>query len=170
MIKREDIPTWLQAVSAAAQVVAVIIGGYWVYHIHNVTGETDENINVTVEATSLPYSSAQRFLVVHVRPKNVGKVPVTFKKPDDLRVIVKRIPDALGAGTADVDALPVTVEKEHMLSRPSYGDEYELDPGVEFDEVAAFVVVPGTYYIEAELQQKVGLDDTYGDQTVVRIE
>ena len=137
------------------------------------TAETVENINVTVEATSLPYSNTQRFLVVHVRPKNVGKVPVIFKKPDDLRATVKRIPDALGTGSVDIDALPVTVEKKDMLSRPGYGDEYELDPGVDFDEVAAFVVTPGTYHVEASLhqhQKKLDIDDTYGDQTVVRID
>ena len=169
---RANIASWSQAISTVVQVIAVCIAGYWTYHIHVVTGETDENVNVTIEATSLPYSKAQRLLIVHMRPKNVGKVPVTYKKNDDARVVVKLIPDDHTADAVDVDKLPVAFEKKDLFGR--YGDRYEIDPGIEFDEVATFVVQPGTYYVESIIgtpnNKELRLDETIGGQMIIRIE
>jgi hypothetical protein len=163
---RANIASWSQAISTIVQVIAVCIAGYWTYHLHVVTGETDENVNVSVEATSLPYySKAQRLLIVHMRPKNVGKVPVTYNKNDDARVVVKLIPDDHPAGAVDMDKLPVAYEKKDLFGR--YGDEYEIDPGIEYDEVITFVVPPGTYHVEGVIGQA---DETIGDQAVIRIE
>jgi hypothetical protein len=169
---RANIATWSQAISTIVQVIAVCIAGYWTYHLHVVTGETDENVNVSVEATSLPYSKAQRLLIVHFRPKNVGKVPVTYDKEDDARVVVKQIPDDHAAGAVDLDKLPVAYERRNLFAR--YGEPYEIDPGIEFDELATFVVPPGTYHVEGIIgspnNKELRLDETIGGQTVIRIE
>ena len=152
-----------------AQVVAVGIAGWWTYHLHDSTGEGVVNPNATLQLTVLPYytSKDQRLLLVHVHPKNAGKVPIYLRKPDDLRVKVKRIPEQGLSGVIDVDRLPKPVaEIDGMLKR--YGDEYELDPGVEFDEVASFVLPLGLYHVEAELSfGKEG--DTVGDQEIVEL-
>jgi len=168
---RANIASWSQAISTVVQVIAVCIAGYWTYHLHVVTGETDENVNASVEAASLPYSESQRLLIVHFRPKNVGKVAVTYDKKDDARVVVKQIPDNQPAGAVDVDKLPVAYVKKDLFGR--YGDEYEIDPGIEYDEVATFVVPPGTYHVEGIIgspNKEFRADETIGGQTVIRIE
>lgn len=48
-----------------------------------------------------------------------------------------------------------------------YGDEYELDPGIEFDEVVTFVVPHGTYHVGGVIGQG---NETIGDEAVIRIE
>jgi hypothetical protein len=161
--RRANIAEWVQIGAGLAQIFAVVIAGYWTFHLHEITGEAELNPNLTIDATELPYNDSQRLLVVHVRPKNVGKVPFD---PDDANmwVRVKRIPSGLNAGAFSVDRLPVTYEQKQMLTR--YHGGYEIDPGIEFDEVATFVVPPGTYHVEGELTWS---DEDVGDQTLIAI-
>ncbi|WP_230948988.1 hypothetical protein, partial [Burkholderia vietnamiensis] len=128
-------------------------------------GASELNPNVTIDATVLPYSESRRLLIVHLRPKNVGKVPVDLSD-GEMWVKVRQIPDKIGDGPINFDKLPVTFQKTDMLQR--YKGGYEIDPGVEFDEIATFVVQPGKYHVEGEAGWPDG--DDVGDQTVVNVQ
>lgn len=65
-----------------------------------------------------------------------------YTKDDQMSVAVRRIPEQPGSGFVDPDALNLTFEKNEIMRR--YGGEYELQPGINYDEVAIFVVPPGT--------------------------
>jgi hypothetical protein len=136
----------LDPLSKAAQIVAVVIAGYWTYHIYLITGAEDFAPEVWVSTQAVPYSKDARLLNVHIREKNVGKVPVTIGR-DDLTLRVKKVPDSLPSGFVNMDGQPALFEERHLLRR--YDDGLYISPGTEAEDVAQFVVVPGMYTVEA---------------------
>jgi hypothetical protein len=101
-------------------------------------------------------------LLVRVREKNVGKVPVTYGAKA-LTLVVKRVPDSLAAGYVDMDRQPALFTVKNLLK-----DETILGAGTEFDDVAPFVVPLGTYDIEASLLLSDG--DMVGDIAIQKVE
>lgn len=129
-----------------AQVTAVAIAGFWTYHLHQLTGTEDIDPEVWVSTQAGPYSKDARLLVVRIREKNVGKVPVLVNR-DALTLTVKRIPDTLTSGYVKMDGQPTLFEEKQLLRR--YGDGLYLSPGTEGEDMAEFVVAPGMYTVEA---------------------
>jgi hypothetical protein len=134
----------LDPLSKVAQVVAVAIAGFWTYHIHQITGEVDINPELWVSAEAFPYTKDARFLLVHIRQKNVGKVPVWLDE-NALSVTLKRIPDTLGSGYVDID------KQNPVFEKKGRSGGIHLSPGAEYEDVAEFIVAPGLYHIEAAL-------------------
>lgn len=141
--------SWLEPLSKLAQVVAVVIAGWWAWHLHETTSEAEEHVEVRVSTEVVNYHKTDQLLVVHIREKNVGKVPVHLK-PDALLLTVKKIPESFAIGYIDTDTVvPVLFEVRDIFKR--YGKEVWLDAGVEFQDVATFVVKPGLYHTEAKI-------------------
>jgi hypothetical protein len=168
----ERIELWSKVVSTVVQVIALAIAGFWTYHLHLVTSESEQNPNLTMSISVLPYTEGDRLLTIHVKPKNVGKVPIVIRQGDESRggmwVRIKRLPASAKNGPVDTDALPVLFEKPGMLKRYLHnGETYELDPGVEFDELATFVVPVGKYHIESEIDYP-SVD--VGDQEIISVQ
>jgi hypothetical protein len=66
----------LDPLSKMATIGAVVIAGIWTYHLHQITGEEEINPEIWVSAQTFSYSNDARFLLVRIRRKNVGKVPI----------------------------------------------------------------------------------------------
>jgi hypothetical protein len=155
-----------EPLSKLAQIVAIVIAGFWSYHIYQTTEEGDVNPEVSVSAEAFPYSKDARFMVVRIREKNVGKVPI-YLDSKSLSVTIKLVPDALKSGYVDLDRQKPTFETKDLFAR--YGEDgVELSAGVELEDVAEFVVAPGLYHIEANLD--IPDDDSVNAFAVLRVE
>lgn len=133
----------LDPLSKLATILAVVIAAIWTYHIHEITGESDDNPQMTLSTQVLEYNQDERLLVVHVRDKNVGKIPIPLAK-DSLTVTVKRIPDTLKPGHVDMGKQPALFVDKSL-------EETDLEPAVEQDDLREFVISPGLYYVEGTL-------------------
>jgi hypothetical protein len=154
----------LDPLSKLAQVGALIIAGIWTYHLRQITGEEEINPEVWVSAQATAYDQTTRLLLVRVREKNVGKIPVILD-PEALKLVVKKIPDGLSPGYIDMDKQPVLFD-DALFKK--YDDGVELSPGAEYEDVAQLVVAPGLYHIEATLS--LPDDDMVDGVTVQRVE
>jgi len=152
----------LDPLSKLAQVIAVVIAGIWTFHIQDITGASELNPEMWVSAQSLAYGKDMRLLTVHVREKNVGKVPVSFG-PHALTLVVKKVPDSLPSGYVDIDRQPALFTVKNLLK-----DETYLGVGAEFQDVAEFVVPLGTYDVEASLLLPDG--DVVGDVAIQKVD
>jgi hypothetical protein len=146
----------LDPLSKLATITAVVIAGIWTYHIHEITGESDDNPQMTLLTQVFAY---KRLLVVRIRDKNVGKVPIPLAK-DALTITLKRVPGALKAGRIDIN-------KQQVLYADKSFEETDLEPGVEMEDVREFVIPPGLYHIEATLDLPDG--DFINDVTVENV-
>lgn len=156
---------WTDFLLKSVTIVAIITGGIWAFYQFAVVGSTDTNVQVLVSAESRAYSDTQSLLIIHVKPKNIGKVLV---KPgeDGLLVTVRKIPGDAKDGIMRLDALPLLYSTD-LLKR--YLDGYEIEPGAEYDEILTIVVPKGSLYaVRAELD--IGNEDEVDHTTIVRAE
>lgn len=149
----------LDPLSKLATIMAVVIAGIWTYHLHEITGESDDNPVITLTTQVFAYNKDGRLLVVHIRDKNVGKVLIPLEK-DALKVTVKRVPDSLKPGRVDMGKQPATYVDKSM-------EETDLEAGAEQEDVAEFIVPPGLYHIEAVIDLPDG--DFISDVTVENV-
>jgi hypothetical protein len=167
-------PTWmrrawnaaigaLEPLTKLAQIAAVVIAGMWAYRTHVLSGEDDLVPEVWVSTQVAPYNQDARLLIVHVREKNVGKVPLELSK-DAMILSVKRVPDTHALGYVNMDALAALFEEKHILG----GEDIYLSPGAEQEDVAAFILVPGTYDIKANFSLSDG--DVTSHNTFQRVD
>lgn len=133
---------WADLVLKAVSVVAIIAGGSWAYYQFRVTETNASNIQLTISTEVVKYSDENRLLLIHIKPKNIGKVLVTPGK-DGLVLTVRKLPDDYKPGAVDLAKLS-EVHKVDVLKK--YPEGYELEPGVEYDEVDALIVPKGTVY------------------------
>jgi len=154
---------WLDPLSKVATIVAVVIAGIWTYHIHTITGESEGNPELAVSTQMFDYSNDQKILLVRIRERNVGKVPILLD-PNALHLTVTRVPNGLKLGYIDIHKQPATYEQRAFLARYDEGDD--LEPGAELRDIAEFVVPsgPGLYHIEAALTLPDG--DLVNDETL----
>jgi hypothetical protein len=155
----------LEPLSKLAQVVAVVIAGIWTYHLRESTGEAELNPELWVSAESVAYDHDLRLLIVRIREKNVGKVPISLSA-DALSLSVKRIPEGLKQGFLDMDKQPPVFNRKRLLKQYEEGDY--LGVGAEFEDVAELLVTPGLYHIEGILD--LPDRDYVNDVAVVRVE
>lgn len=138
---------WADLVLKLCSVVALVAGGTWAYYQFRVVGTTESNIQLTVTADALPYSGGVRLLVVHAKPKNIGKVPIELPKTGFV-VSVRALPKNAKGGPLDISKLP-ELYKTDLLQR--FPDGYRLEPGVEYDELYVLLVPPGLYAAQSVL-------------------
>src|SRR5882757_4127121 len=138
---------FLEPLSKVAQLGAVAIAWFWTYHIYQITGAGEVNPELWVSAHTFSYSKDARFLLVSIREKNVGKVPISLKR-DALSVTIRGVPETLKYGSVDMHKQKPLIEVQ-VFKR--YGNGVELSPGAKYEDVAEFVVEPRLYHVEATL-------------------
>ncbi len=148
---------WVDLILKVMSIAAIIAAGAWAYYQFRLTDTDASNIQLTVSTEVLKYSDDNRLLLIHVRPKNIGKVPVL---PQHLNVTVRDLPGDLKPGSVELEKLKERY-KTDVLDRFN-GGGYELEPGVEYDEVVTIIVPKGMYSVSAEMDLG---DDYEVDQT-----
>ncbi|MBV8379429.1 MAG: hypothetical protein JO369_01515 [Paucibacter sp.] len=138
---------WSDLVLKVCSIVAILVAGAWAFFQFQVAGTTAENIQLTVSAEVLPYGEGTRLLIVHAKPKNIGKVPVEITK-GGFPAIVRTLPSTVKSGPVVLANQPESF-KVDVLKR--FPDGYRLEPGVEYDELFPVVVPIGPYSAEASL-------------------
>lgn len=152
---------WADLLLKSISVLALILGGGWAYYQFLITDTTASNVQLTVSTEYQQLSGDGGLLLIHAKPKNIGKVSVQPGK-DGFLIIVRSIDPKAGPSVLDLEKLP-EFYKVNLMNR--FPDGYELEPGVEYDEVLALVVPKGSMYaIKATLDLG---DDTEVDHTVV---
>lgn len=141
--------------------IAIVVAGIWALYQYFGTDSDASNIQLTVTSEVKPYGEGQRLLVLHVRPKNIGKVPVTPGKAG-LMIATRQIPLGL-SGVVDIGKQPISF-RTNLLSH--YPDGYLMEPGIEYDEVLALVVPKGAV-IAAEAELDLGDGDMVNQIHVV---
>ena len=124
-------------------IAAIIIGGWWTWHIFDIADSGASNLQMNVSTETKPYSIDKRILIVDVQPKNIGKVPIEPGK-DGLVLTLRSIPAGLGIGHVAEDKLPLFQE---INITKEYDSGYILEPGVEYHEAHAFIVSKDSSYM-----------------------
>ncbi|KGS31165.1 hypothetical protein [Burkholderia pseudomallei] len=143
----DKVKPWAEFALTCASLIAIPVAGWWAYHNFSVENTHEINPNISVSADVQPYDEDRRLLVVHVRPKNVGKVPIELDggKSGDIDVEVKVLPRKLPDGHLDPAKLPVKFPARNIVSRFDGG--YVLEPGIDYNEIETFVVPKDATYI-----------------------
>ncbi len=145
--------------------VAIVVGGCWAAYTFLVGENTATIIQLTITSETLQYGGGNGLLVVHVKPKNIGKKLVVLDK-QRFDVVITKIPANLSPGMLHPQKnLPYHVE--NLMTR--FRDGYELEPGIEYDELVSLIVPAGSVYaIRSQLELG---DGTEVDQdAIVRVE
>lgn len=156
---------WVDLILKCVSTIAIIVGGTWALYQYQIMETSADNVQITVTTESQPYGSDSRLLLIHAKPKNIGKVLVSAGKSGFL-VSVRAIPENLKQGVVALDNLPMLYKGDILKKFP---DGYELEPGVEYDEVLALVVPKGKLFaVKAtfDLGDNAEVDHT----TVARVE
>ncbi|MGG1944692.1 hypothetical protein AB1286_07775 [Trinickia sp. NRRL B-1857] len=168
----ETVKTWAELALTCGSLIALPVGAYWVVHNFSVEDTHEANPNISVTADVMPYDGDRRLLLVHVRPKNAGKVPIELDggKEGDIKITVGELPATLPDGPVDADKLPVQFSVPNFVERYSGG--YVMEPGIAYDELVPFVVPKGrTYFVRAEMTH---YDDSPDDEVdgsyIVKVE
>lgn len=161
----QKIRDWTDLVLKILSIAAIIAGGIWAYYQFSVARTDIDNIQLTVSTEQKQYGKETRLLLIHIKPKNIGKSLVELGKTEFI-VTLRSITDNLKHGIIDLEKLPKTYEIDLM---ERFKDGYEMEPGVEYDEVVALVVPKNTIYsIKATLD--LGEGDEVDHTVVTRIE
>ncbi|MGP8439943.1 hypothetical protein ACT2FY_32250 [Paraburkholderia fungorum] len=153
--------------------MAIPIGGWWVYSNFTAEDTHEANPNITVSAEVQPYDDTRRLLVVHVKPKNLGKVPIELHggNKGDIDVLVKTFPAGLANGRVDQDKLPVAFKALGIISKYSGG--YVMEPGIDYDEIQTFIVPKGATYLvytDMDYFDSGHPDDEVDDSVVAKVD
>ncbi len=84
-------------------ILAIVAGGTWTVWTFFIQRTDVENVSLGVTTDSVEYRGDLRLLVIHVKPKNIGKVLVD---PPIFRLTVRRIPLDLPQWKA-IDLTPI---------------------------------------------------------------
>jgi hypothetical protein len=167
---------WGSALLPWVTIVSILVGGWWAYHNFSITDTAEWNPEIRVSTDVLPYDSNSSLLIVHVKPKNIGNVPIELHggvKGGDISVRVLLMPTKHGLGRIDQSQLTKVENIDEVKNFvKEFGGEYTLEPGVEYDDLLYFVVPKDRLYVVcAKLnlpQETESLDDENEvDATVV---
>ena len=129
-------------------IIALMVGGTWTFWTFVIQRTDVENLGLEVTAESVRYGGDLRLLVVHVKPKNIGKV---LAQPTTFRLIVRKIPPGIEQGKT-IELAEIKPMASIDLLRHDQ-DGYEMEPGVGYDDVEVLVVQKGiVVHVEAELE------------------
>ena len=150
---QKQLKGWGSALLPWMTIISIPIAGWWTYHNFSITDTPEWNPEIRVSADVLPYGSNLSLLVVHVKPKNIGKVPISLYggvKGGDISVKVSSMPSKHGLGRI-IESELTKVEEIASLVKENSG-EYSLEPGVEYDDLQYFVVPKDkAYLVNAQL-------------------
>lgn len=147
-----------------ATVIAVVIGGAWAWWNFSIEDSTASNAQIGISTEVLDYGKDTSLLVVHLMPKNIGKVPIEVTG-EGLSMTVTKLPADAKEGRMNLDKLKPDYNAPHIEKK--YGG-YVLEPGVELDETEAFVVPSNNVYlIDGEVD--LGDDWTVGKSAIVKV-
>ena len=120
-------------------IVSIFIGGLWAYHKFSITDEAEWNPSIRVSAEAMPYADKE-LLVIHVRPKNIGKVPISLlgRNKGDISISLNEFPPDHAIGRIKDEELTAVAKIESLVAENS--GSYVLEPGVEYNDVQYFVV------------------------------
>lgn len=154
---------WVDLILKVMSILAIIVAGSWAIYQFEITETNASNIQLTISTEVLKYSGNNRLLLIHVHPKNIGKVLVS---PKLLTVTVSDLPINLKPGVIELAKLNERY-KTDILDRFKGG--YDLEPGVEYDEVVVLIVPKDTFYsVYGVLEFSEG--DEVDHTTVARVE
>lgn len=161
----EKAKNWADFILKVVSIIGIVLGGYWAVYQFRITGTSDNNIEIGVSTDVVNYSKDLRLLVIHVKPKNIGKVPV-YSGKEGIVVTVRKITENQSAGDLNLDKLTV-ICKNNLLAK-YHDNDYLLEPGVQYNEIKTLLVPAGIYSISAEMD----LGDEYeiDDTAIVRVE
>jgi hypothetical protein len=163
-MKLEKARDWADLSLKCLSIIAILVGGVWAFYQYRVARTDVSNVEISVSSEIQQYSEGSRLLILHIRPKNIGKVMVTAEK--SFTVVVKRIPTELKVGEIDLEKLSNFYQTD-LLKRyqGAENDGYDLEPGVEYDEIVALIVPRGSMY---SIKATLNFDGEYEvDHTVV---
>ena len=140
MIDMHKIKEWSDIVLKLMTILAIPIGGWWAYHNFSITATSEWNPEIRVTTEVFPYDLKSMLLVIHARPKNIGKVPIELygNNKGDITVQIEELPSEHEIGRIGEKEL-VQVHEIKSLVAENNG-EYDLQPGVEYDDLQYFVV------------------------------
>ncbi|CAJ9528867.1 Uncharacterised protein [Burkholderia pseudomallei] len=143
---------WAEFLLACGSLIALPVGAYWVVHNFSAEDTHEANPNISVTADVMPFDNDRRLLLVHVRPKNAGKVPIELDggTKGDIKITVASLPPKLPDGPVDTDKLPAQFTVPNFVSK--YPGGYVMEPGIDYDELVPFIVPKAkTYIVRAEM-------------------
>ena len=152
-IQLEKVKPWADLLLTVVSLIAIPVTGWWAYHNFSVEDTHEANPNISVTAEVMPYDDERRLLVVHIRPKNLGKVPIELLggKRGDINLDIKVLPSKSPNGYLDLDGVPVMFAAHAIVS--GFNGGYVMEPGIDYDEIKTFVVPRGaTYVVRAEME------------------
>src|SRR5512135_2870988 len=157
MFNTSKLKEWSDILLKLITIIAIPVGGWWAYHNYSIsdTPEPSPLINVTTDVVS--YDSHSSLLVVHVKPKNIGRVPITLTggtSGGGITVTLKIFSRDLKPGNIDKDKLPAAKNiKKVNYKLDNESNSYTIEPGAEYDDIWTFVVPrKQIYFINAELE------------------
>jgi hypothetical protein len=135
----------------ASDILAIFVGGIWTAWTFFAQRTDIENVTVGLTAESVEYGR-DRLLIVHIKPKNIGKVLI---KLATFRLTVRKIPPGLQK-EKPIELLKIEPMASVDLMRHD-PDGYEIEPGVDYDDVELFIVPKNTIVdIQVVLELKAG--------------
>lgn len=149
----QKINDWVDLVLKSMSILAIVVAGGWALYQFEISDTDASNIQLLVSTEVMKYQGNNQLLLIHVRPKNIGKVKVS---PKHLTVTVSELPINLPQGAIDLKKLNEKY-KTDILDR--YKDGYEVEPNAEYDELVTLVVPKNTMYT---VYSEIGLED--GDE------
>jgi hypothetical protein len=132
-----------------ATILGIVAAGAWAFLNFWLMRLDVPNLVLTPSTETIPYTDNLRLLVIHIKPKNIGKVVFEPGKKG-FHLLIKKLPKSAKYGELLEFAKAKTFKTVDLLRNDP--DGYTLEPGAEYDEVESLVASAGDiFYIEAEL-------------------
>jgi len=156
---------WADLTLKIMSALAIAAGGVWAYFQWRVTDAAETGAQISTSAEVLPYRQGLCLVVIHAKPKNVGRVPISAGR-NGLSVTLQELPASLPPGAVNPNELKLRHAPVDVIA--AWRNEgYVIEPGVEYDELQTEVAPIGSIFL-ARAELDVG-DGTEVDQsTVVR--
>ncbi|MCP1120505.1 hypothetical protein [Robbsia andropogonis] len=167
---------WSEAADLALKIlscVAIVAGGGWALWTFVLGGSKDWQLNLSVDASVMPYRDNLRMIVVHVHAKNPRPVALELrsKDHDSYSLKIRQIDTGGKAGDVIEEGTGKIVATADLLK--TAGGDYEFLPGADMDDMPAFILPLGsTVEITATVTRREGGidEDSNATSTVVRVD
>jgi len=152
--------------------LAIIVAGAWALWIFGLGGSRDWQLNLTIDASVLPYRDDLRIVVVHVHAKNPRpvKFQLSSKVGDMYELRVRQVASDKGTNAVIDEDSGTILAKADLMS--GTGGLYEFLPNAEMDDMRMFILPAGaTIAITAAVTQHKGKsdEDSNSVSTVVHV-
>ena len=153
MIDLQKAKDWSDLLLKWVTIIAIPIGGWWAYHNYSIADTAELNPIISVSAEELPYDSNSSLLVAHIKPDNIGVVPVVLeggKNSGDISITISKLPSGLTQGRVEEKNFLKQWEIKSMVAEND--GSYIIEPHAKYDDVRIFVVPKGqTYVVQTEM-------------------